>query len=271
MTGPQKLTLNKKGEVSWKCFTPTLSRKTELAVEATVGGRKKRIPVDSDGVARAEFGQFKQGKIPVEAKLLDLTGKRILAVDRGNLFSRPKEDYSAPHNVEIDEFGRVMVGGKPFMPIGLFAAMIVEMKDTTALKKIKEAGFNTLLSIGYVNPYGGIKDTPEQTLRALCNELQKYDLKYIFSIKNQIELPKGTKPRGRYKWGKYTNKKQITDMTVKTLRNHPAMLAWYVSDENALGEIPAIRALRERISMNDPYHPVLTLTDKVGNFQHFAN
>ena len=270
MIGPQKLTLNEYGEVSWKCYAPTVSKNIKLAVQANVGNRVKRLPLNKYGIAKGSFGKFKNGKIPVEAKLLDLTNKRILAVDKANLFARGKKNYSVPHNVEIDAFNRVIVGGKPFMPIGLFSAMIVEMKDTKALKQIKDAGFNTLLSIGYVNPYGGIKESPEKTLLALCNELKKHDLKYIFSIKNQVELPKHKKKRGRYHWGQYKTKNQVTAMTVKTLRNHPAMLAWYISDENSLDEIPNIRALRERISQLDPYHPILTLTDKVANFQHFA-
>ena len=196
MIKPQKLTLNEYGEVTWKCYTPNISKDVNLAVQASVGGRTKRIPVDSFGIAKANFGKFENGKIPVEAKLLDLSGKRIIAIDKGNLFARGNKDYSVPHNVEIDAFNRVLVGGKPFMPIGLFTAMTVEMNDIGALKKIKDAGFNTILSIGYVNPYGGIKDTPEKTLRALCNELQKHDLKYIFSIKNQVNLSQGKKKHG---------------------------------------------------------------------------
>ncbi len=270
MIGPQKLTLNDSGEVTWMCYAPTIGADVQLAVWASVGGRVQQIPVGANGIARGCFGKFEVGKVPVEAKLIDLTGKRILAVDRGNLFSREPKDYSVPHNVEIDAFNRVLVGGRPFMPIGIFASMTVEMNDPGALQRIKDAGFNTVLSIGYVNPYGGIRDTPEKTLRALCDELHRLGLMYIFSIKNQIELPPQRKRRGRYFWDQYRTKNQVTAMTVRALRNHPALLAWYVSDENPLDEIPAIRALRERISQLDPYHPVLTLTDKVGNFQHFA-
>ena len=270
MTGPRNLSLNETGDITWKCTINAVEGTPELAVEATVGGRTQRVPVDAKGYARAGFGKFEPGKIPVEAKLLDLTGKRILAADRGHVFRHP-ENLTAPKGkVEVEYDGRVLIDGEPFLPIGLFAGMIVEMNDAGALKKIREAGFNTILSIGYVNPYGGVKDTPEQTLTALCDELQKHDLKYIFAIKHQLELPAGKKPRGRRVWGPYKGAGVIADMTVDALKNHPALLAWYVSDENALDEIPAIRVLRERISERDPFHPVLTLTDKVGNFQHFA-
>lgn len=270
MIAPQKLTLNEQGDISWQCYAPTLDKKIKLAIQATVGGRTKRIPVNADGKAKGSFGKFATGRVPVEAKLLDLTNKRIIAVDRGNVFVRLKKSYAAPHNVEIDQYNRVLVGGKPFMPIGLFAGMIVERKDIGALKKIQDAGFNTILANGYTSPYGGIKKSPEKTLSAMCNVLHKHNLKFIFSIKHQIEIPKNRKRRGRYQWGPYKSKNQIVNMTVKTLRNHPAMLAWYVSDENSIDEIPAIRALRERISQYDPYHPVLTLTNLVRNFQYFA-
>ena len=271
ITGPLKLALDETGDISWKCRIDSTAKKPkELAVYATVGGRTKLVPVDANGNARASFGKFEPGKIPVEAKLLDMTGKKIIAVDRANVFVHPKEATAGPGNVEIEHDGRTLIDGKPFMPIGLFAAMIVEKKDPGALKKIRDAGFNTILSIGYVNPYGGVKDTPEETLKAMCDELQKLDLKFIFAIKHQLELPKGKKPRGRGKWGKYEGRGVIADMTVETLKNHPAMLAWYVSDENPLDEIPAIRVLRERISERDPRHPTITLTDRIINFPQFA-
>jgi len=268
-TGPQKLTLNAKGEISWRCVLSTPESPLELAVQATVGGRTRRIPVDANGDASACFGTFEPGRIPVEAKLLDLTGKRILAVDRGCVFVRQPDSILPTGNVEIDRDGRTLIDGKPFMPIGLFTGFI-EKNDTGALRKIRDAGFNAILSIGYVNPYGGVKKTPQETLLALCDELQKLNLKYIFSIKNQLELSKGKKPRGRQQWGDSQGPGAVADMTVETLRKHPAMLAWYVSDENPLDEIPAICALRERISERDPWHPVLTLTDRIGNFQHFS-
>lgn len=270
ITNPKKLSLNEYGDVSWKCTLTTAEKKPQLAVEATVGGRTKRIPVDEKGNAKAAFGKFEPGKIPVEAKLLDLDGKRILAVDRCHVFVHPERPEKVSGCVDVEYDGRVLIDGQPFMPVGLFASMIVEKNDAEALRKIKDAGFNTILSIGYVNPYGGLKDTPEETLTALCDELHKLGLKYIFAIKHQLELPPGKKPRGRREWGRFQGAGVIADMTVETLKDHPAMLAWYVSDENALDEIPAIRALRERISERDPLHPILTLTDKVGNFQHFA-
>ena len=87
--------------------------------------------------------------------------------------------------------------------------------------------------------------------------MENHGLKMIFSLFYQhMKKPHGN----REEFDDVRGLDQVTEHVVNLVKNHPAMLAYYVSDENSLEEYPAVRALRERISRIDPWHPTVTLT-----------
>ena len=53
------------------------------------------------------------------------------------------------------------------------------------------------------------------------------------------------------------NADDVTSYIVKSLADHPALLAWYLSDETTRVNIPQVVHLREVVSAADPYHPTL--------------
>ena len=66
------------------------------------------------------------------------------------------------------------------------------------------------------------------------------------------------------------NLKQAEHLVGK-LWNHPAILSWYVSDENPVEELGMVRDLRFTISRLDPFHPVTTLTDNKNHYVYFGS
>jgi len=126
---------------------------------------------------------------------------------------------------------------EPFYPIGIY------MVRETEMEKVKAAGFNL------IQHYAADGGTDEYT-RSWLDEAHKHGLKAFVSL----------------------NRKRLEDMDlayvttrVKALRNHPALLAWYLFDEPEVPRPPQhygvspykLEAAYERIKRLDGSHPVL--------------
>ena len=57
---------------------------------------------------------------------------------------------------------------------------------------------------------------------------------------------------------------------VENLKDHPAVLVWYVSDEEARSRVPDIIRLRNTINAIDPDHPTWTLTCFYDDLNYYA-
>ncbi|MBQ7178644.1 MAG: hypothetical protein IJS08_14615 [Victivallales bacterium] len=266
---PRKLALDEEGTVKFKTLLDPGEKYADYAVLLTVGSVKKLLSIDEAGFAEGKFGLYKQYKIPFEALLLNMRKKCIIARDKGNFFR--KTFNAAKTNVEFDEDGFLLVNGKPFLPIGLFIGHLEADKENVseALKRIADAGFNVGLAIGYEpnNCYGGVKANRKATLLASLDELDRHGLKFIFNIRSQIMPPR---PFAYRTLDEAKTPEAVTRLTVNTLKNHPALLGWYVSDEYPIDDVPSIRELRETISELDQAHPILTLTDIIAHFPLYS-
>lgn len=267
LTEPKKLSLDPEGRIAYKVTLNDLKSSAEsLAVLVNVNGREKMLSI-KDGMASCAMGEFPEGELDSTALLLDMKRKAILAKVKSKLFRR--NDAPGPGNVTFDKDGTTLIDGKPFLPIGIYAGFDGS-KDTEALKRIADAGFNCVLSVGTASDcyFAGEKKTMKATLEASLDELAKYNLKYIFALKHQINAPQ----RGfrLENFDGITGLENVNREIINTVKNHPALLAWYVSDENPISEMAAIANLREQLARLDPKHPTVTLTEKVKDMAHFA-
>ena len=266
---PQKLVLDKEGIVKFKTVLDQGEKYSDYAVLLTVGNIQKLLSIDKNGFAEGKFSGLTQKKIPFTALLLNMKTKSIIAKDKGTFFG--KRPHTAKTSVEFDKDGFLVVNGKPFLPIGIFIGRLEKDKEnmSDALKRIADAGFNVGLSIGYEtkNLYGGIKRTRKASMLASLDELDKHGLKFIFNIRSQILPPR---PFTYQSLDEAKNAEAVTRLTVNTLKDHPALLGWYVSDEYPIDDVPAIRQLRETISELDQAHPILTLTDTKAHFPLYS-
>jgi len=162
-------------------------------------------------------------------------------------------------SVTVDGRGRFFVNGTPFLPVGIFSNMEPpEFKpwnnkwrevDTKVI--IEDSPFNVLL------PYDGFwwkLEKPELTefeaTAHMLDLLQKHNKMLILSVKDFH--PK----RINNKYG-IKGAINITKSAVERFRNHPALLAWYLNDEEDAQAYEREQA--EAVGILDPYHPSINV------------
>jgi hypothetical protein len=242
-----------------------IKNSSNLKLLVTVNSKSRSITkllnLKKDFSAKENFGKFAPGQLSVKATLLDMKSKNILARSVFELNS--KGTIEPPEGAcFIDNYNRAIVDGKPFMPIGLYNGGINE----TDLKRISSAGFNCLIL--YSSMYLKIdkNDNSLPGIKKSLDLLNNYNLKLIFSLKDQ------------YPWKSWARKQidgakgidNVTAQVVKTLGKHPAILAWYMSDEEIRSRIPAMEKVRDLVNRLDPYHPTFSLTFRFEDFPFYA-
>lgn len=158
--------------------------------------------------------------------------------------------------VFIDQKGRAVVNGRKFLPVGLFfnqmgasfrnSGNVWRQEEFDALK---HSPFNCIM------PYDAMlwrrKESPLRGLaetRSIMDELDRLGIKVIFSLKDIHGGQKGWKKLDGHK-----GVENVTEYLVSSLRDHPALLAWYLNDEQTVDSFRLRQ--RERVSLLDPWHP----------------
>lgn len=156
-----------------------------------------------------------------------------------------RHNFSRTHKVEvvqnwplvyIDEEGYTVKDGVKIFPFGLF----IGQPEDEHLSRIKNAGFNTVLSYGY-----GYNKNYEIYL----DKAQQYDLNVIYSIKDFY-------PGTSLKLGN-SKPMDVAKEYINNIKYHPSLLAWYTVDELLPTWMPMIQDLYDETRLLDPDHPTL--------------
>ncbi|MFD2036798.1 hypothetical protein ACFSKL_18480 [Belliella marina] len=140
--------------------------------------------------------------------------------------------------VYIDSEGFTVKNGDRIFPLGVFMGSSGST-DNENLSRISEAGFNTILCYGY-----GTGPHQERFL----NRAADNGLHVVYSLKDKY-------PKNRN--GNMDYFLRATETQVKRLRNHDALLAWYINDEMGTSWIPLISQLYNKVKEHDQNHPTL--------------
>lgn len=255
LTAPDRLTFDGgKNMVRFRSEQPVGERQLYLCVTDTAGSREFLFSgkgYDFFG----EIGELSPGKVTVAASLVDPRLHRKLHTQSYQL---TRLAAPATPGCRIDEHGRAIVDGKPFLPVGAYIGTAGTRADESDWEKIAAAGFNCVLDYGsHKMCFGPSTGDQVRDVRHVLDRAGQLGLKVIFS---QVYQYDGDREVIR-KFGKHEGSPH--DIAVATAREfsaHPALLAWYVSDEKTREDIPGAQALREVISAADPRHPVWSLT-----------
>jgi len=180
-----------------------------------------------------------QQEIETEIGIVNLTnGDYTLKAELktgGGAFSASKEFRKLPpskNEVKADHFSRMaVVDGKPFFPIGM---ALEGNQSQECIKYYAENGINSFTLPTYL----GYPRTVELLDCAQEN-----------NVKVQLKFP-----------GPHDdNEKKITDESIKSLKDHPAVLAWYIYDEEFTIEwgrtnYPFVMTYCKEVKQMEPYH-----------------
>lgn len=133
--------------------------------------------------------------------------------------------------VHIDRSGRTIVDGKPFFPLGTFWT---DFKSADDVELYAKSPFNCIM------PYWGHRNPKMRELMDLCHAR---GVRVIPNLKDFWD------------YGDVKQAPARTTEFVNRLKDHPALLAWYVVDESPISKLPQLAARRDLVERLDPEHP----------------
>ena len=231
----------------WKVRLRLSSDTGELSLEAPMETPQARIPLEA----------VPAGNVTLTAMLLNREGEEVARAERDYLAL--ENDLSAPQGAcVIDERGRAIVDGRPFLPIGLFNW---EFGNPDDLARLAASPFNCFMpyySIGMTLP-GQKPPLNLGKIRALMDVLHRNGKKIIFCIKDfypGIAFQDYMRRFVRDKWEpEAPDMDTLVTSLVTGLRDHPALLAWYVNDEIRQSQVSMVSRRRALVNRLDPWHP----------------
>jgi len=198
-------------------------------------------------------GEPETGEFTVVCRHVDPKTRRILAESKVPMTFAPVPAESLSANAAIiDADRRLLVGGKPYMPLGLYTQQV----DEAELELLAASPFNCIM------PYPGpemklsnsklVGDAAVAEVLDLCAEK---GIKVLFSLKDLY--------RGE-------DDKTVVRL-VERFKNHPALLAWYICDEASVEKIPQVAKRRRLVNRLDPFHPTWSVFYQWPDFYRYVS
>jgi hypothetical protein len=192
--------------------------------------------------------ELAEGRYRLKVTLRDAKGR-----ETGSLEQIIRKLAPAPSGVEwrINESGILLRNGEPFLPVGWWSLPAAAMQEAASnvtwlymgpWQTVDELR-KTLDEIGAVGGYGMIYPT--------VNHTRPEDLTVA-----PISEKDGELIRER----------------VRALKDHPALLGWYLADEPEYHRVlpESVQQLRSLISEEDPWHPTIVVNNTFGAIRQFA-
>ena len=212
-------------------------------------GQVRRVPATSetrDGATLAlKVSDLAEGRSEVACELVSSAGK---ALGRASCtFERVAE--LPKRRVWIDAHKRCIVDGKPFFPLGMYSGRLTPEQ----LELYAKGPFNVVM------PYA----------RANWQDLNALHAKGIMGFVSLRSEILGTD------WARKNNvttQEQVDEYFISEInkvKNHPAVLGWYVNDERPATEIPVRTHLRGVFERTDPDHPTWAVLDRTYDLREF--
>lgn len=158
------------------------------------------------------------------------------------------------HEWRFDENLVALHNGEPFLPYGWFAA---DLEDAEQLVREGVTAVQT-----YNSQYMSTDD-----VRAWLDKLQKHGLyACLYPWPSNAFM-------GNFREPVSAEEEQLVRERVRALRDHPALLAYYMWDEPELRPMLVARSdrLYEIIAEEDPYHPCIMLNDTIRGIHEYRN
>ena len=224
----------------------------------TLGKESKLVENGGDGLFKIDFDNLALGTLPLEIKTLDLKNQTVQSKCSFNLFVKPPQ--TAPdYAVRFDQDRNLLVNGKPYMIVGIYGPHL-------HAKEIAEGGFNTIIDYTLFGDKGE-KINRVANIRKRMDELHSCNLKALLSVQHQFP----GRPSASTAFDDVSGVYECVTAAAEGVKDHPALLGYYVSDEMPRDGLPMVRKIREAVSVADPWHPTYTLTCRVEDMPVYAH
>ena len=217
---------------------------------------------DAKGNFTGDWGEMEPGEAEMKVfaavpETAELTCSQVFPVR----FLKEKRSESA---VTLDRYGRLIVKGKPFLPIGLTTAF--QPHDDAWYKRISDGGFNLVSSFGMLRSTHRDPARYFDTIKAGLDLIRKHGL--YSDVTTAILLD-----YYRYRIRKIGDAVTVNEKlaaVVNALGKHPAVLYYYDSDEVPEEFMDQVLAMRNTLNRLDPDHPVVALSNDPKLLPKFA-
>ena len=205
----------------------------------------KRVPAESFTATLAQatvpVSNLPMGKYPVSFELRRKDGRKLIS-EVPLMFTRT----AAPpkRKVWIDSRNRLIVGGRPFFPLGFYGTKI----DEKYISNMDGTPFNCYMPYRYLG-------TNEFNIAA------KHGLWIIANMKDFIPGKGGTPCCKVLETNGEADRGLICRF--HALKDYPKLLCWYMNDESSVEQIERLARQYRYVRDNDPDHPAWAVL-----FQH---
>jgi len=163
-------------------------------------------------------------------------GRRSLTLTRVEKFP-PRKSY-------MDRHRRLIVDGEPFFPLGTYWGGI----KTNEMAIYAKSPFNCIM------PYADVG-------RAGVDLADAHGIRVIYSVKDLYVGRRGIKTQAEAR--------QRITQTVNALKDHPAIIAWYINDELPLTMRDELTAHRQWLEELDPGRPAWVVLYQVNQVREY--
>lgn len=201
---------------------------------------------ERDGATLAlDVLSLRQGRSEVVCELVASDGRTLGRA--ACLFERVTK--LPKRRVWIDSHNRCIVDGKPFFPLGMYASRL----EGEQLEMYANGPFNTVM------PY-------QRANREDLDRLHAKGIMAFVSLRNELLGTNWARENG------VTTQDQVDAYYVAEInkvKDHPALLGWYVNDERPATEVPVRAHLRDVFWKTDPDHPTWAVLDRTYDLREF--
>jgi hypothetical protein len=235
-----------------------------------------------------DLGKLAAGDYAMELSLLDPEHKMILAEASEPLRVEPAvaKTPPPPGACVVDDRGRCIVDGKPFMPVGVYCYRL----DRKNIRRLADAGFNCVAPYSLLTcdmdcgvdpnkPGAAVNSSNAETVRATLDECHRNGLKVSVPFTGAYWAG-GENDTERFGVSGY---KAVIAKTVDLFKRHPAVLTWYIADEPSAGPRqvhtgpnkvetvdfgPFLKDICQGVKAADPWHPLWSVFIGCGVLTH---
>ena len=214
---------------------------------------------DAQGDFSGDWGQIEPGEAEMKV-FAAVPDSKVLTCFQVFPVRFLKKKHSADA-VTLDRYGRLIVKGKPFLPIGLSSKFLPH--DAAHYKRISDGGFNCVASYHIFHQK---QDHYFDTIRSGLDLIRKHGL--YTSVDTSVFLD-----HYRNKIKKIGNAVTVDEKltaVVNAIGKHPAVLYYYNSDEVPEEFMARVLDMRHTLNRLDPDHPVMSVTNDPKLLPKFA-